>query len=169
MAFCKACGSRQDDGTKFCGNCGAPIEQETAGASQQSQQNNQTYTFTDTTNTYDRADIEQNKVVCAISYISVLFFLPLVSCPNSRFGKFHANQALILLIASAAIGTVGSICNGVVEVIPFLPDFIRGISTALIGLITSVGPLAGMVFGIVNAAEGKAKELPLIGKFRLIK
>lgn len=166
MAFCRACGSHLDDNTKFCGNCGAPVEPEfTSGAAQQ---NNQTYKFTDTTGSYDRADIEQNKVVCAISYISILFFLPLVACPNSKFGKFHANQALILLIASAIIGTVGTICNGVIEFIPFIPDFIRGISAALIGLITGIGPLAGMVFGIVNAAEGKAKELPLIGKFKLI-
>ena len=45
---------------------------------------------------YSFEDIEKNKVVAALAYI--IFFLPLMVCPESPFGKFHANQGLVLLI-----------------------------------------------------------------------
>lgn len=166
MAFCKACGRQLEDGTKFCGSCGAAVEENINNGTNNT--NNNGYTFTDTTSSYDPNDIEQNKVVCGISYISILFFLPLVACPNSRFGKFHANQALILLIAWAILGTAGGVCTGVIGALPFIPDFIKHTANALIGVITGFGPTAGMVFGLVNALNGKAREIPLIGKFNLI-
>ena len=60
---------------------------------------------TDFTFRYDPEDIARNKSVCALSYLSILFFLPLVVCPDSKFGRFHANQALALLI-TAIFGNV---------------------------------------------------------------
>jgi hypothetical protein len=39
---------------------------------------------------FDQADIEKNKTMAGLAYL--LFFLPLVACPDSPFGRFHANQ-----------------------------------------------------------------------------
>lgn len=47
-------------------------------------------------NTYTPEDIEKNKTMAGLAYL--LFFLPLIACPESRYAKFHANQALLLLI-----------------------------------------------------------------------
>lgn len=97
-------------------------------------------------------DIEKNKVVSALAYF--IFFLPLVVCPDSRFGKFHANQGLLLLILSAIVGVVGTI--------PIIGWFI-------------IFPIGGLfclvlaIMGLVNTLNGNAKELPLIGKIRIIK
>lgn len=171
MAFCPSCGSKLDDGTKFCPSCGAAqaadtYNTNTTGNTYANQ--TQGINITDTTSSYDKADIEKNKVLCAVSYISILFFLPLVACPESRFGKFHANQALILLIASAILSVAGGIVTQVWWVLPFIPDFIKNITGSLLSFIFWAAPTAGMIFGIVNAAQGKARELPLIGKFNLI-
>lgn len=103
---------------------------------------------------YDRdKDVEDNKVIAALAYI--VFFLPLIVSKDSEFGKFHANQGLILLLFGFAVSIVGSI-------IPFIGWFI-------------IGPLGGLfvlvlgVLGIVNALNGVEKELPLIGGFKILK
>lgn len=104
------------------------------------------------TNFYSAEDIEKNKVISALAYI--IFFLPLIACPNSPFGKFHANQGLLLLIISVA----GNIVLG----------FIPFIGWALIPLL-SLAVFVLAIIGIVGAATGKTKELPIIGKYRIIK
>ena len=107
-------------------------------------------------------------MLCAVSYIYILFFLPLVACPNSRFGKFHANQALLLLIASAILSVAGGVCYGILWAIPLIPDFIKHVVDLALDIVLWAAPTAGMIFGIVNAAQGKAKEIPIIGKYNLI-
>ncbi len=101
---------------------------------------------------FDPADIEKNKVMAGLAYI--LFFLPLIVCPDSKFGKFHANQGLALFIAS--IG--GSI---ILSIIPILGWFLLPIF--------SVAVFIFAVLGLVNGLTGKAKGLPLLSKIKLIK
>lgn len=84
----------------------------------------------------------------------IIFFLPLVACPDSAFGKFHANQALILLI----LGLGGSIVLSIIPILGWILLPVLSIFVLVLGII-----------GLVNGLSGKAKELPLIGKFRIIK
>ncbi len=107
----------------------------------------------DRTNSFDRADIEQNKVVSALSYFGILFFLPLVACPNSKFGRFHANQGLVLLLCS--------VIGGFLNMIPIL----GGLAASLVGIAVFIL----FLFGLVNTLNGFAKELPLIGNISIIK
>ncbi|KJR49239.1 hypothetical protein UF75_0317 [Desulfosporosinus sp. I2] len=46
----------------------------------------------------DPSDIEQNKTMAALAYF--LFFLPLIACKDSQYGRFYANQGLLVLILS---------------------------------------------------------------------
>lgn len=101
-------------------------------------------------------DVNDNKAMAIIGYIiPILFFIPLVTdAKNSPFAKFHANQQLILLIAAIAVNVIGMI-------IPFLGWFI----------ILPLGSIAIFVFaiiGLINAAKGEMKELPMIGGFKII-
>ena len=114
----------------------------------------------DTTAEYDPADIEKNKTISALAYI--LFFLPLVACPESKFGRFHANQGLVLLLFSIVGGIVISILYGILIWV-FYP------LAALINAVFYLAVLALVILGIVNTFNGKAKELPVIGKIKLIK
>ncbi len=102
-------------------------------------------------------DVEKNKLMAIVGYIlPILFFVPLVNeaSKNSPFAKFHANQQLVLLIAAIAVDIVGS-------VIPLLGWFI-------ILPIGSVVIVVLAILGIVNAAKGETKPLPIIGGFKII-
>lgn len=168
MAFCRYCGNRLEDGMKFCPSCGAKAEPaaETAGNAGNSQTAPPPYTVG--SGGYDTADIERTKVICAVSYIPMLFFLPLIVYPDSRFGKFHANQSLVLLLAWIAADVAFSIASAVITALPFFPHFIKAITLGAAGVAVWALPLAGMICGIVNAANGRVKELPIIGKLNLI-
>ncbi len=102
----------------------------------------------------DPADVEKNKTMAILSYF--IFFLPLITdAKDSPFAKFHANQSLVLLLFII----VGNVVAGM-------------LSFVLIGfLLMPILGLAALVFwimGIMNAANGKMKELPLIGGIHLL-
>ena len=85
-----------------------------------------------------------------LAYIGILVVIPLVANKdNNPFVKFHTKQGLVLLIA----GVIGA----VVSAVPVL----GWIAAPFIGL----GVFILMIMGIINAAGGKTKELPLIGHF----
>ena len=46
----------------------------------------------------DNKDIEDNKIIAAIGYVSILFVLPLFLKKNSKFAQFHAKQGLLLFL-----------------------------------------------------------------------
>lgn len=102
-------------------------------------------------------DVEKNKAMAIVGYIlPILFFIPLITeAKNSRFAKFHANQQLVLLIAAVVVNIVGGI-------IPFLGWFI----------ILPIGTIMLLVFaimGLIHAAKGEMKPMPLIGGIEIIK
>lgn len=102
--------------------------------------------------TMEQADVEAKKAMAILAYI--LFLIPLLAARDSRFATYHANQGLVLFLAMLAVNIVGAI-------IPLVGWLI----------ITPFGNLAIFilaVIGIVNAAKGQAKPLPLIGGIRLI-
>lgn len=120
----------------------------------------------DITNQFAAEDIEKNKVVAGLSYFGILFFLPLVAAPDSRFGKFHANQALVLLLA----GVVGAISLGIISaVLTFLIWWRLALLSSVLYTVFGLALTAVAIIGLVNAFQGKAKELPLISKINIIK
>lgn len=96
-------------------------------------------------------DINSNKAVAIIACFWILFFVPLVAAKDSGFGKFYANQGLILLITGAVLNVAGGILSNV----PFVGFILQ--------MLLSLVSLGLFVFLIVNAANGKAKELPIVG------
>lgn len=198
MAFCPKCGKEVAADAKFCTSCGAQLSEaakaeegkteevkaeeakaeevrteaapetgetlETpAGAQQEnlgdqiSEKAQELMNTPDTTAEYDPADIEANKVLSLLSYLGILWLIPLLAAPKSRFARFHVNQGLTLWIANLIVG----VATPVLAVIPIL----GWIAAFVLGIIT----LALMIIGIVNAVQGRAKQLPIIGKFMLLK
>ncbi len=103
-------------------------------------------------NSYTPEDIEKGKTMAGLSYL--LFFLPLIVCPESKYAKFHANQALLLLI----LGIAGNVILGIIPVIGWMLMPVFGIGVLVLG-----------IMGLVNGFGGKAKRLPLIGTFNILK
>lgn len=163
MAFCTKCGVELKDGSRFCHACGTKVGGEAPKYDFSSYVNKFTGT-TDTTNEYDPIDIAQNKAVSVIAYISWLVLIPLLKAKNSPFARFHTNQGLVLWLLS--IGW--SVAQAVISfVLLSISHYLKPI-VSLLSLMDIVF-IVLMVIGIINAAQGKAKELPLIGKIRLIK
>ena len=106
----------------------------------------------DTTAAYDQADINANKVMAILAYIGILVLIPLFAAKDSKFARFHTNQGLLLFIVAIIASVISRI-----HVIGFIG--------ALIGFITFIFA----IIGIVYAAQGKAKELPFIGKYKILK
>lgn len=73
---------------------------------------------------------------------------------KNKFVMFHTEQSILLLILNIAAGIIGTITCG-------------------IGLILYVPWLILLIMGIMNAANGEVKPLPIIGqygeKFNLVK
>jgi uncharacterized membrane protein len=103
-------------------------------------------------------DAQQNKVYAILAYIGILVLVPILAAKESRFARFHANQGLVLFIAEIA----WAVLYNVIDL--FLPWTIM----ALLSLV-SVVFLVFAIMGIVNAAGGKTKPLPLIGDITILK
>jgi uncharacterized membrane protein len=101
---------------------------------------------------YTTEDIEKGKTMAGLSYL--IFLLPLVVCPESKYAKFHANQALLLLIT----GIAGNVILGIIPVIGWMLMPVFGLGVLALG-----------IMGLINGFGGKSKRLPLIGKFTILK
>lgn len=100
---------------------------------------------------------DTKKIWGIIGYIfPILFFVPLVieDLKANPFSKFHANQQLVLLLAAIVVNIVGG-------VIPVLGWFV-------ILPIGSIILIVIAVIGIINAAKGQQKPLPIIGKIKIL-
>lgn len=122
------------------------------------------YEGEDHTMEFDPQDIEKNKVLSSLAYLGILFFLPLVGCPDSKFGKFHANQGLVLFLAEVIFGAIGNLIRVVLLLVPFVGGAMATLINTVIGIVFVVA----LVMGLVNTLNGKAKEIPIIGKIKLI-
>ena len=175
MKFCSNCGAQIADNAKFCSECGHAVElkQETVTAENKTQDYQKKVesavadfvNTNDETSGYDESDINDNKILALLSYLGILFIVPLIAAPQSKFAKFHANQGLVLFIACVVVGLAGSVLQAIAVVLGFLFLALVNILFTAVGLVL----LALIIIGIVNACQGKAKELPLIGHFRFIK
>ena len=101
------------------------------------------------------AGSDNTKILAIVGYIfPILFFVPLLTdAKTNAYARFHANQQLLLLI--------WYVIANVIMIIPIL-GWIASPIMVVIGIILAI-------MGIVNAAGGVIKQLPIIGKYELIK
>ncbi len=128
----------------------------------------------DVSDMFSAEDIQNNKWAAAVATIQPLFFIPIVATPESGFGKFYANQGLMLLILNVALGLVGGILGGVLglvgsllAMIPYIGAvfaLVFGFLAGIVGLAVSAVSIAAFIFLLVSALQGKARYIPIVGK-----
>ena len=98
-----------------------------------------------------------NKVMAILSYFGILVLIPIFAAKNDAFARYHANQGLVLFLVDIICGILGSIIGEI--------PVVGGIITTALGVVIFVL----MILGIINAAKGETKPLPLIGGISIIK
>ena len=86
-----------------------------------------------------------NRLVAALSYLSILFLLPRLFCPEDEFARYHGRQGLTLFV-------FGIICDAISAAFP-------------IGWLLSLFRLYCIYKGMSNALNGLKLPLPYIGKY----
>lgn len=165
MAFCGKCGQQVNEGVKFCPSCGAPMS-----AAREPVFNKLNDTVDDT-GQFTPQEIEEGKVMSILAYLGILVLVPILAGKESKYIRFHANQGLILCLAWIAWVIIDGVLNAVLRAILW-----RGLSMWNLYYTTSwildlvylvIGVLA--IIGIINVVNGRAKELPFVGKYRILK
>jgi uncharacterized membrane protein len=178
MTFCGNCGTQVQDGVKFCPVCGAEVlVVATAAAAQQGQPAQTQYQqFGGQAQQNPASDAQANKGMAVLAYI--LFFVPLIAGAHktSPYVKFHANQGTVLFLVALIWGIIYAIITSIITAALFSGyGWLYGTGWGVWGIVTTVLGLLWLiptilcVLGIVNAATGKTKPLPVIGKFKIIK
>ncbi|MBO4879977.1 MAG: zinc-ribbon domain-containing protein [Clostridia bacterium] len=178
MAFCSACGKEIPDGTKFCPYCGATVEGEVKIEDVPQQSKFDTKDIMGQFKEYfsmsapeptpeEKQDADQNKAMGILAYIGILVLIPIFAAKNSRFARFHANNGLLLLIGEVAFSIVGMIIGAIFPAYD-LPG-LNFIFNFFLSYIPSILLVVLAVFGIIHAAKGQKKELPVVGGIKLLK
>ncbi len=88
---------------------------------------------------FDQKDVAENKFIAALSYLGLLFLVPLLAKKESPFAQFHAKQGLVLCIAFF--------------VFSFIPVF---------GWLVNLALLIVDVIALVKTLSGETWEIPLV-------
>lgn len=155
--YCKTCRQPLPHDARRCPNCGAPVENTVLQSGAR-----------DSPPTTTRATFRR---IAAGAFFptSVFWYSSPFSLRATRILlRFHANQGLVLFLFYACYSVLTRIITNILNLtlgfIPFVPGMISA-ALQFIGIIFFVL----MILGIANAASGKVKELPFIGRIRLLK
>ena len=105
-----------------------------------------------------------DQVYGILSYIGILVLVPLLA-GKTQFARYHANQGLVLFIADIILGVMIGITVGVLSLLGVIGVVLGSIVSGVFGLCIFVL----VIMGIINAANGEMKPLPVIGGITLIK
>ena len=130
----------------------------------------------DETVDYTKGDIKRNKGMAILAYLFVP--IPLLFEKRSKFVKYHINQGFNLFICyilhalcykvfyKLTVHEVYCTRNGFnIQCGKYdIPTIVK-LPFLIIGLIL----VALSVLGIINVINGKAKQIPILGKFNILK
>ncbi len=125
------------------------------------------------------ADIEAGKGLAWLSYLGILFLVPMFASKDNKFSQFHARQGMVLCIVWVAWWILFGILSGVFLSMAWRAAF----ESALMGggpggiwyalywifiLILWIGWIffgIMAIIGIIKAAGGKYWRMPILGRF----
>ncbi|MBC7836791.1 hypothetical protein H7X87_03375 [Acetobacteraceae bacterium] len=92
---------------------------------------------------------QKNTLMGVLSYLGPLVIIPLLTAKEDPFVRFHVKQGLVLLIIEIIIWFVSMY---------FWPFY-------MLWQLANFAVLVLAILGIINVAQGKEKNLPLVGHY----
>lgn len=121
----------------------------------------------DETNLFENKDIEENCILAIFSYIPFLFFVPMIIKPKSGYLRYHGIQGLTMFLTFIILEFFNVIICAIISSVS--DSTVSAILTIIVTLIINLFVLLLISIGIANAVKGIARELPVIGKYKLLK
>lgn len=113
----------------------------------------------DDSNSFSKEEIESGNLMGIISYLSFLALIPFFCENKNKYVMYHTKQGLNLFVVYI-IGSLG------ISIFTFLmPTLITNLLTYAFNIFIIILS----TIGIINVCNGKAKELPIINKLKIIK
>jgi len=175
MAYCSKCGKELEKNAKFCSKCGQSTEKKDY-IDEISKSVEKVLDTKDSTKDFTKKDIKENMAMGILAYLGVLVLAPYFGAKHSKFAQYHAKQGMNLFLLEIAYTILYSLLSlitvtkyqtvyGIKFVAGKITPWFITLPLGLIGL----GIFALVVIGIINVCQGKAKELPVIGKIKIFK
>lgn len=187
MAFCRNCGNELGEGVQFCANCGTPVEaqaqptqqtQEPQEAQQTQQTQAEQIPAEQVTVAPAADDVSANKGIAWLAYMGLLLLIPMLAKKDSKYCEYHVRQGVTLcataiaycIVANILLAIIGAIFPGHITYGYFYSYYANSGVYTLFSVIFSLGYIfLGVIaiIGIVNAATGKEKKLPVFGSVKI--
>ena len=94
-------------------------------------------------------DVEKAKGMAWLSYLGILWLVPLLTMKDNAFAKFHVKQGIMLTILWVATSILAAI-----PIIGWIADAILWIFAVIM-----------MIMGIINSLNGQYWKMPILGKW----
>ena len=90
-------------------------------------------------------DVADNRLLAALSYVGLLFVVPLLAGQRSEYAMFHCRQGIMVFAVQS-----------VLSLLVWVP---------VLGVLAYAVVLTASVVGFVKAWRGERWEMPIIGKY----
>lgn len=94
-----------------------------------------------------------SKVTSIVAYISLVGTIVAIAAGDKEGAKFHLNQALVI--------NLGMVICSMVTIIPLIGWIVGGIGNIFL--------LVCWIIGLIAAIQQEEKEVPLLGKIKILK
>lgn len=121
----------------------------------------------DETNRFKQEDIENNLALAVLSYIPFMFFIPMIIKPTSGYLRYHGIQGLTMFLTFVGLEFIDVLLCAIANAA--VPGAVGSYISIAVTLIANLCVLLLIAIGIANAVKGYARELPIIGKIKLLK
>ena len=114
---------------------------------------------------YVPSEAQMKKGMAILAYFGILFLIPLFAAKNDPFARYHTNQGLVLFIFMVIFNVLSNVLTSIlIEISPMLVLIVSGV----FGILTLLLCIFALI-GIIRAAKGQMKPLPIIGGIRILK